>query len=349
MKPLEGVRVVDFTRLLPGPLATQWLAGLGAHVIKIEDKGHGDYSKYMGHIRHKVSIPYALLNFHKELHFKDPENEADRKFLIEQIKSADVLIESFRPDTMKKWGLDYQSILKINPKIVYCSLTGFGQSGSMKDKAGHDINYLALSGVLDQTGPIDSPALSNFQIADIAGGSLPAVIGITSALYYQQKTQRGSFIDCSILDNTFALNPILLSHFNQNNSPKRSCDLLTGAHPGYSVYQCSDGRFMALGALENKFWNQFCDAISESDLKKQIESPANWPVIKEKLSKIFMNKSFKEWCKIGEKGDYCLTPVLTYSEACQSNLVTDRNLLVKQMHPTEKELVLFQIPLKFNY
>ena len=184
MKILEGITVVDFTRLLPGPLATLWMADMGAKIIKIEDPRQGDYAKFMGVIKNKVSLPYALLNHNKEVLIADANDPTDRERIIELIKKADVLVESFRPGQMKKWNLDFDSIKQMNPKLVYCSLTGFGQMGSKSSKAAHDINYLALTGVLDQTGPKEFPALSNFQIADIAGGSLPALCGILVGLFH---------------------------------------------------------------------------------------------------------------------------------------------------------------------
>lgn len=347
MKPLSGIRILDFTRLLPGPLATYWLAGLGAEVVKVEDKKLGDYAKYMGVIKNKVSLPYAILNFNKEIVFADPDLDQDKSKIIEEIKKANVLVESFRPDTMKKWGLDYESVKKLNPKLIYCSLTGFGQTGPLKNKAGHDINYLALSGVLDQIGETQTPSLSNLQLADIAGGSLPAIIGITSALYAQEKWGKGCFIDCSIFDCTFALNPILLSHFNNQQEIQRGQDLLTGAHPGYSVYQTRNSKFVALGALEKKFWESFCQCIGRPEWIDQIDLQKNWPELKLKLQQEFKQNDLEYWASIAEKHDFCLTPVLTFKESCQSEQVRERGLLINQVHPTENELTVFEIPLKF--
>jgi len=348
MKILEGITVVDFTRLLPGPLATLWMADMGAKIIKIEDPRQGDYAKFMGVIKNKVSLPYALLNHNKEVLIADANDPTDRERIIELIKKADVLVESFRPGQMKKWNLDFDSIKQMNPKLVYCSLTGFGQMGSKSSKAAHDINYLALTGVLDQTGPKEFPALSNFQIADIAGGSLPALCGILAGLFHSARKGIGCFVDCSIYDNLMAMNPILLSHLNHDHQPPRGMDMLSGAHPGYALYETSNHQFLALGALEQKFWNAFCEDMKKDEWIDLIKNPKDWPLLKSQLANFFLQHPLNYWVENFQQNDYCLTPVLTYAEAYQAEIDEKNSCIVEQIHPTEGKLKYFYFPLKFT-
>lgn len=331
LKLLNGIKVLDLTRLLPGPLCTMYLAELGAEVIKIDPEK--DYTKDIS--KHT----YLQLNHNKKT---GPMSEFHKL-----VKESHVVVESFRPGIALKLGIDFESLKKINPSIVYCSITGYGQTGPYKDLPGHDINYLAYAGILDQMGTKDSPALSNFQIADIAGGSLSACVGILSAIISSQKSQTAHYIDVSMLDCVMGLNQVALATYQENKKDiPRGQDLLNGGFPFYSIYETSDNRFMALGALEEKFWKNFCEAVGKEDW-------INWhsakpdPQHKKEIASLFRTKTMREWDELLHDKECCVSPVLNMSEAIQNPQVVSRGFVQKKMSDTDGEYLTFGLPLKF--
>ncbi|MDH3451949.1 MAG: CoA transferase, partial [Gammaproteobacteria bacterium] len=261
--PLSGVRVVDFSTLLPGPLATLLMAEAGAEVIKIERPGNGEDLRAFAPFRNGESVNFALLNKGKRSVALDLKDPAGREELEELIRGADVLVEQFRPGVMRRLKLDYASVSAINPGIVYCSITGYGQTGERAQRAGHDLNYLADTGMLALSGdahgrPVNPPAL----IADIAGGSYPAVMNILLALRRRERTGVGSQLDISMTDNLFPLMFWALGeHLAGNAVPERGSGWCTGGSPRYRVYATSDEGFVAVAALEERFWTKFCDVV----------------------------------------------------------------------------------------
>ncbi len=247
---LKGVRILDLTRLLPGPFCTQYLAQLGAEVIKIEEPDGGDYARGM------LPELFAVVNRGKRSITLDLRLEKDQEKFKQLVETADMVVESFRPGVMDKLGCGYETLKAMNPKLVYAALTGYGQDGPYRDAAGHDLNYLAYAGVLDQIGRAGQPpSISNLQIADLAGGALTAAVGMLAALHGAQASGEGTFVDSSMLDGSLALQPIALAGLrNHGETQPRGKDMLTGALPNYQVYKCLDGKYLAVGSLEPKFF-----------------------------------------------------------------------------------------------
>jgi crotonobetainyl-CoA:carnitine CoA-transferase CaiB-like acyl-CoA transferase len=319
LKPLAGVRVLDLTRLLPGPMCTLYLADLGADVIKIEDTGAGDYARAFGVAEGEMSPFFALLNRNKRALRLDLKQAAGREVFLRLAKDADVVIESFRPGVMDRLGVGYGTLAATNPRIVYCAITGFGQDGPYRDRAGHDINYLAYAGALDQIGAAGGPpAMSNIQIADYLGGSLPAAIGILAALYDARASGRGRLVDVAMTDAVAAHMVFpLIAHRLHGHTRPRGEDVITGAMPFHNVYRTADGRYMAAGAMEPKFWESMCDAVGRPDLKPRQHPAAEQEraAVKDELARVFAARTQAEWIAVFADHDCCVTPVLTLEEA----------------------------------
>lgn len=342
-KPLQGIRVLDLTRLLPGPVATMHLADMGAEVIKIEDPGIGDYARTMGHVRHEVSQFFIAVNRGKQgirLDLKDPSQRED---FLKMADSADVVVESFRPGVMDKLGVGWALLKQRNPRLVMCAISGYGKDGPFAQLAGHDINYIGLAGMLDQNvGPDGIPALPNLQVGDLLGGAQAAVQGILAALIGARTTGQGRFVDISMTDTVFAHNimPLVaVNNFGQPAEPGR--DLLTGGVPCYNVYRTSDHRFMAVGALELKFWEMCCDVLERPDLKKhhwslgQQVGGENAMAVKSELDAIFAQQTLAAWTRKFSTVDCCVTPILRTDEAITHPLFQARMMAVRREHPTE--------------
>lgn len=333
LKLLDGIKVLDLTRLLPGPLCTMYLAELGAEVIKIDPEK--DYAKNISR------YAYLQLNHNKT-------SQPMSRFL-ELVKESHVVVESFRPGVAQNLGIDFESLKKINPSLVYCSITGYGQTGPYKDLPGHDINYLAYAGILDQMGTAEKPALSNFQIADLAGGSLSACVGILSAIISSQKNKSAHFIDISMLDCVMGLNQVALATYQAKNKDiPRNQDLLNGGFPFYSVYETSDHRFIALGALEEKFWKNFCEAVQRPEwISWHSGEKKNYATYREEIASLFKTKSMRDWEQLLQDKECCVSPVLNMSEAIQNPQVLSRGLVQKKLSEEDGEFLTFRFPVKF--
>ena len=275
-KPLAGIRVLDLTRLLPGPLCTLHLADLGADVIKIEDPTVGDYARGAGSgTEHAPSAYFLCVNRNKRGLCLDLTQAAGREVFYDLAKTAHVVIESFRPGVVGRLGIDYESIRNINPRIVYCAITGYGQTGPYRDRAGHDLNYCAYAGVSDQIGVRNGPpVVPNIQLADIAGGTLTAVMGILAALLDAERNGAGRYVDVAMADGALATAIIpLAGYLDYGKVAPRGADMLSGGLPCYGVYETADHRHMAIAAPEDKFWRALCNALQRPDGGKA-RSPA---------------------------------------------------------------------------
>ncbi len=342
-KPLHGIRVLDLTRLLPGPVATMHLADMGAEVIKIEDPGVGDYARSMGYVRNEVSQFFIAVNRGKQSLRLDLKNPVQRDEFLAMCETADVVVESFRPGVMDKLGIGWKVLKQRNPKLVMCAISGYGQDGPFSQLAGHDINYIGIAGMLEQNvGPDGVPALPNLQIGDLLGGAQAAVQGILAALIGARISGQGRFVDVSMTDAVFAHNimPLVaVNNFGQPAAPGR--DLLTGGVPCYNVYRTSDDRFMAVGALELKFWEACCDVLARPDLKARHWSLGQ-PVggndamaVKAELDAIFAQQTMNAWAKKFADADCCVTPILRTDEALEHPLFHSRMMVERKTHPTE--------------
>lgn len=344
-KPLQGIRVLDLTRLLPGPVATVHLADMGAEVIKIEDPGPGDYARSMGHVGNHVSQFFIAVNRGKQELRLDLKNAAQRDVFLEMAEQADVVVESFRPGVMDRLGVGWETLKSRNPKLVMCAISGYGKDGPYAQLAGHDINYVGLAGMLEQNvGPDGTPALGNLQVGDLLGGAQAAVQGILAALLGVRNGGPGRFIDISMTDAVFAHNimPLVaVNNFGKPALPGR--DLLTGGVPCYNVYRTSDGRHMAVGALELKFWQACCDVLGRPDLKErhwslgQEVGGADAMQVKAELEQLFAAETLTVWTERFSQADCCVTPILRADEALAHPLMRARGMAHRLHHPTEGE------------
>lgn len=330
MGALNGLKILDFTTLLPGPYATLMLADLGAEVLKISSPSKYDLVVDYGSRIQGTDIKacHAWLGRNKKtmsLNLKAPEAGSIIRQLIEDY---DIIIEQFRPGVMARLGLSYEELKQVNPRLIYCSLTGYGQTGPDAKAAGHDINYMSRSGIISHAGRTKAgPVLMNFQIADIAAGSLNSCLGILAAAYSREKTGQGQYIDISMMDGCVPFNSLDGAEFLVSGlMPQREGQLLNGGSM-YDYYETSDGGYMSVGSLEPKFWANFCRAIGRDDLISGTVRPDNAPEIKEEIRAIFLSKTRDEWTDIFSQTDACVQPVLDLQEA----LLEDPQIQAREM------------------
>lgn len=314
---LSGIRVLDLSRLLPGPYCTMMLADLGAEVIKVEEPGTGDPTRQSQPKLGKHSAAFKQVNRNKKsivINLKRPEG---RDLFLRLARTADVIFEQFRPGVVDRLGIGYERISADNPRIVYCSLSGFGQDGPHRDRSGHDLNYLALSGVLGlTTDERGKPVIPGVQVADLAGGMI-AGFAILAALIGRQRIGRGQYVDVSMFDVMMSMLPVPAAQFfGGNRLPVGGKYVLSGAYPFYNVYETADGEFMTLGALEPKFWANFCAKVGREDLiPRQFDGGERRQQLFEELSSLFKSKSRDEWVESMRDSDCCCEPVLSLEEA----------------------------------
>ncbi|MEH7515173.1 CaiB/BaiF CoA-transferase family protein [Gottfriedia acidiceleris] len=328
---LNKLKILDFTRLLPGPYATMILADLGAEVLRIESPYHPDILQTSPPFDGDQSTAHQTINRSKKSIILDLKSEEGTEIIYKLVKEYDIVIEQFRPGVLEKLGLSYEQLKKINPKLIYCSITGYGQSGPYRNRAGHDNNYLSLTGVLSySTRKNERPVPMGIQVADQVGGSLHAIIGILSAVIHREQTGEGQWVDISMTDCTFALQSLMGSGWlTQKINPKPEEHLLNGG-VFYDYYETSDGRFFSIGSLEPSFRKQLCEALeimpflpySFSEDKDQLD------LFKNEVKRAFSKKTFNEFKEIFSKFDACVEPVLTFEEACEHPQVKERGLLV---------------------
>jgi crotonobetainyl-CoA:carnitine CoA-transferase CaiB-like acyl-CoA transferase len=336
--PLQGVRVLDLTRLLPGPVATLHLADLGADVIKIEDHGAGDYARTMGEGPDGISVFYRCVNRNKRGLRLDLKQPAGRDVFLRLARDADVIVESFRPGVTDKLGIGFEAVRAINPKIVYCAISGYGQTGPLAMAAGHDLNYIGFSGALEQIG-VDGgkPAIPNLQIGDLLGGALSGVMGILAALFDAQRSGKGRFVDVAMSEAVLAHNFFPLFALQSGaGAAERGCDMLTGGDAGYGVYETADGRYMAVAPLEEKFWHLFCDALGRPDWKARHGARgAAAAELRGELSRIFLGRTQAQWSELFAGVDCCVTPVLNVAEALAHPQFVAREMAVQADEVTQ--------------
>ena len=346
--PLAGLKVLDLTRLLPGPVCTLHLADLGAEVVKIEDTGAGDYSRTMGlgAAPGEDSFFFRVVNRNKRGMRLDLKQPAGVEIFLRLAHDADVIVESFRPGVVDKLGVGYEAVKAVNPRIVYCAITGYGQDGPWRDRAGHDLNYIATAGVLDQIGEAGGPpVIPNLQIGDLLGGALTAAMGILAAVIGARATGEGRYVDVSMTDATFAhAYTGLLSVLARGATQPRGTDDLNGGVPGYGLYRTQDDRWMAVGALETKFWQVFCNALERPDLAPfGLARGADGERTRAELDALFASRPLAHWTALFERFDCGVTPVLTFEEAMAHPQLAARGML-----PDADGLRQFAPPLKMS-
>ena len=303
---LAGVRVLDLSRLLPGPYASRVLLDHGAAVDKLEDPGAGDYMRMLPPLHDGMNPLFRALARGMRSAVLDLKSTHGKAAFLRMLPRYDVLIESFRPGVMAKHGLSYDELSQLSPKLIYCSISGYGQTGPRAQKAGHDLNYLARGGVLGVSGPTGAaPHPPGMHVADIGGG-LFAVSSVLAALYAREKTRRGCYIDIALSESATQFALVELMAHQANPEQPRGAGLLSGGVATYNTYVTSDGRVATLAALEPKFWNAFCAAIGwNADAEAMLPGPhqETW---KKKIASLFASKTAAEWEAFSEANDCCV-------------------------------------------
>ncbi|WP_350333977.1 CaiB/BaiF CoA transferase family protein [Coralliovum pocilloporae] len=324
-QPLSGLKVLDFSTLLPGPLAGLFLAEAGADVIKIEKPG-GEDMRFYPPLHNGRSIAYELLNRGKTIQEIDLKTDEGRTAALTLVREADILVEQFRPGVMKRLGLDYDSLKAINPRLIYCSITGFGQNGPRRDEAGHDLTYLARTGLLALArGNSDSPIVPPALVADIAGGSLPAFSNILLALLQRARTGEGTYLDIALAEGCFTFQVFAQAIVAATGAAPENAEwLLTGGSPRYQIYPTSDGGLIAVGALEEKFWTRFCDIIGlGTDLRSD---GADAQLVKQTIREIIGSQTTAYWTECLNEVDCCAVPVTPLHAAMEDDHFRQRGL-----------------------
>jgi len=352
-KPLGDIRVLDLSRLLPGGFCSLMLADFGAEVLKVEDTGMGDYIRwsppyYEGAEDSAKSALYLALNRGKRSIRLNLKEEGGREVLLKLVREYDVLLESFRPGVLDRLGVGYERLREENPRLVYCAITGYGQDGPYRDRSGHDMNYLGLIGLLGLTGEKDGPPIqAGGQIADVGGGALMGAFGIMAALHERERSGEGQLVDVSMADGALSwLTLIAARHFADGYDPKRGEPELSGGLICYRPYACSDG-WVTLGALEPKFWQEWCRGVGREDLiEKQFERPGGESHAE--VERIFLERTRAEWQEFATHNDCCLEPVLGIGEALDSELVKAREMVIELDQPGAGPVKQLGVPIKLS-
>ncbi|MFL5817178.1 MAG: CaiB/BaiF CoA transferase family protein [Conexibacter sp.] len=353
--PLVGLKVLDLSRLLPGGFCSLLLADLGAEVLKVEDTGMGDYVRWSppyveGAEDSARSALFLSLNRNKRSIRVDLKSDAGKEVLLRLAREHDVLLESFRPGVLDRLGVGYERLKAENPGLVYCAISGYGQDGPKRDAAGHDINYLALGGLLGLTGePGGAPIQAAGQIADVGGGALMAAVGILAALRERERSGLGQVVDVSMFDGALSfLAMIAAQTLADGVAPRRGLLPLSGQFACYRPYECKDGGWVACGALEPKFWQAWCRGAGREDLiEQQFAAPGSDGV--RAVEAAFRERTRAEWEAFAAEHDCCVEPVLELPEALESELVRARGMVVALDQPGASAPVqLLGLPIKLD-
>ena len=352
--PLDGIKVLDLSRLLPGGFCSLLLADFGADVLKVEDVNMGDYvrwapPKYEGVEESAAGALFLALNRNKSSIRIDLKSERGREVFLRLVRDSDVVLESFRPGVLDRLGVGYERLREENPGLVYCAITGYGQDGPLRDRSGHDMNYLGLVGLLGLTGEAEGPPVQAAgQIADIGGGAQMAAIGILTALRERDRSGEGQFVDVSMSDGSLSwLAMVAARYFAEAAGPRRGGLELAGRLVCYRPYACADG-WVTLGALEPKFWAAWCRGVGREDLIENQFEPPGSPTHDE-VAAIFVERTREQWSTFASEHDCCLEPVLELDEALQSDLVRGRHMVAELDQPgAQRPVRLLGVPVKLS-
>jgi crotonobetainyl-CoA:carnitine CoA-transferase CaiB-like acyl-CoA transferase len=352
--PLDGVRVLDLSRLLPGGFCSLLLADFGADVLKVEDTGLGDYIRwatpyYEGVEDSAKSALFLALNRGKRSLRLNLKSAGGREVLLRAVRESDVVLESFRPGVLDRLGVGYEAMREVNPAIVYCAITGYGQDGPNRDRSGHDMNYLGLVGLLGLTGDAGGPPVQAAgQIADLGGGALMAAFGILAALRERDRSGEGQLVDVSMADGALAWLALVAARgLAEDVAPRRGELELAGALVCYRPYECADG-WVTLAALEPKFWQAWCRGVGREDLiEQQFSRPGS--DTHRAVEAIFAARTREQWRGFASEHDCCLEPVLELDEALDSELVRARAMVVELDQPgAQRPVRLLGVPVKLS-
>jgi len=350
---LAGLKILDFTTLLPGPFATMALADLGADVVRIESPTRMDLARIMPPFvddESEISYFHAYVNRNKKSVTLDLKNKDAFSVIERMLTHYDIIIEQFRPGVMDRLGLSYKKLSSINPGLIYCSLTGYGQTGPMKDRAGHDINYLSLSGIMGYSGRKESgPTLMGIQVADVGSGSNNAIIGILAAYIYRMTTGKGQHIDVSMTDGLFPYHAACASKkLCSGEDVGYETEPLNGGSL-YGFYETKDNRYLSFGGLEPQFFAAFCKVLGLEDLiEATVLQPGRLDEARKRVTDIIKAKPLDYWIERFKGTDACVEPVLSFSEALDSDFVKERSLLVDVPGPGGRPITQIAHPIKFS-
>ncbi len=348
--PLHDMKILDFTYLLPGPYGSMMLADLGADIIKVENPHNPDMLRMLPPIVDEISAVYAHINRGKKSLALDLKASQAKDIIYTLVKEYDIVIEQFRPGVLEKLGFGYEDLKNINQGIIYCSLTGYGHTGSFASRAGHDINYMALSGVESFSGKKSTgPSLHGIQIADIASGAKNMIIGILAAYIKRQKTGNGDYLDISITDGVFAMSTFTTAAYLEGYPLPMPETLILNGGSIYDYYMTADGRFLSVGPIEPKFFQSFCNAIGYIDMATTMDfSFETVQKHKRNIAVIIASKPLSYWIDVFSALDACVEPVRTLDEAINNPPLYDRDMIVNVTTMNGKKLKQIANPIKFS-
>ena len=336
---LDGITVIDLSRLLPGPYCSMILADHGARVIAIESK------QFLAD-----GLFFKTINRNKEHMSLNLKTKEGQKIFFQLVQKADVILEGFRPGVVDRLGVDYKRICEVNSKIIYCSISGYGQNGPFRDRVGHDVNYLSYAGVLNLIGEPDRPpSIPGIQIADIAAGGMNAAIGILLALFAREKTGKGQYIDISMTDGMVGFLPAAL-YFQQltGKDPRRSDAILSHRYACYNTYETSDGRFLSIGAVENRFWKRLCDHLGVAEYATLQYDNSRREEILDFMRTTFKSKTLDEWDAELAHLEICWGKVQTLSEVLDDPLFREREMILELQAKTGETQAAIGVPVKLS-
>jgi len=349
--PLSHLKILDFSTLLPGPYATMMLADMGAEVLRVEAPGRVDLTRVMPPLEDGVGTAHTFLNRGKRSLGLDLKKAGSADLVKRLVKDYDIVIEQFRPGVMDRLGIGYDTLKTINPNLIYCAITGYGQTGPYRDRAGHDINYLSLAGVSSHSGRKESgPPPLGIQVADVAGGSHHAVMGILAAVVHRQQTGQGQYIDISMMDTAFALNGMAGAAALAGGEEQQPESAMLNGGTFYDYYQTSDGRWISVGSLEPQFSARLCDALDIPEMKSFAlsQNPEHQQTIREALKAAFAQKTLAQWQDVFAGVDACVEPVLTITEAAEHPQIKARNMVIEVAKGDSRSQKQIGHPIKFS-
>ncbi len=347
--PLSGIRLLDLTQLYPGPLATMMLADMGADVVRLEHPSRPDNIHLLPPFIGKESAAYLTLNRSKRSLALDTGNEEGRKVYFDLVKTADVVMEQFRPGVLDKIGIGYEQATRFNPRIIYVSITGFGQNGPYKQMAGHDINYISLAGLLSHVKKGDEMVLPGFQTADVVGGGYMGVIACMAALWHREKTGKGQRVDVSMTDSILPMLTLQLAQYWGSQESDEIMNPFDGSFPFYGVYECGDGKHVSLGALEQKFWTGFCQMAGKPEwLPLQFATGDEKRRVREEIAGFFKTQSRDEWLRLAEVHDLCLSSIHEVQDLEKDPQLQARQMIIETKHEGGAKLKGVGVPIKFS-
>lgn len=349
--PLSGLKILDFSVLLPGPFATQMMADMGAQVLRIESPTRSDMMREISPRAGSSSAAHATVNRNKRSLTLDLKKPESLPLVHQLLEEYDIVVEQFRPGVMDRLGLGYEAMAKVNPRVIYCSITGYGQTGPLSLRGGHDINYLSLSGLASFSGRKDTgPVLSGTQIADVAGGSLHAAMAIMAAVIQRQSTDQGQHIDISMSDAALSLTTMFgAGALASGEAPGLSTEFLNGG-TFYDYYRTADGRYLSVGGLEPQFFTAFFQAIGKPEWSARMadQSQEGQAALKADIQSVLEQQSFAHWTEVFAAIDACVEPVLDLNEVSQSPHFNERGMFVDVPLGNGQTIRQIGCPVKFS-